>query len=117
MSDNQPELFNITTGLAGTKYVPNVDRNVIIVAKKAHPTSANAAIKAYPKSGSKRQKIYNAIKLFGGLTDEEIERTLEMAGNTVRPARVSLVRDELVMDSGQTRKTIAGNDSIVWIVC
>jgi len=40
-----------------------------------------------------------------------------MAGNTVRPARVSLVRDELVMDSGQTRKTIAGNDSIVWMAC
>jgi hypothetical protein len=27
------------------------------------------------------------------------------------------VRDELVMDSGQTRKTIAGNDSIVWMAC
>ena len=117
MSDHQPELFQITTGLGGTKYVPTVNRNVVITAKKAHPTSANAAIKAYPKSGSKRQKIYNAIKLFGGLTDEEIERTLEVAGNTVRPARVSLVRDQLVMDSGQTRKTVAGNDSIVWIVC
>jgi predicted HTH transcriptional regulator len=117
MSDNQPELFNITTGLAGTKYVPNVDRNVIIVAKKAHPTSQSAAIKAYPKSGSKRQKIYNAIKLFGGMTDEELERKLEMSGNTVRPSRVSLVRDELVKDSGRTRLTVAGNDAIVWVVC
>ena len=70
-----------------------------------------------PRSGSKRQKIYNAIKLFGGMTDEEIERTLEMSGNTVRPSRVSLVRDALVMDSGRTRKTISGNDAIVWVAC
>lgn len=117
MSDNQPELFQISTGLAGTKYVPNVDRNVVIIAKKAHPTSVSAAVKAYPRSGSKRQKIYNAIKLFGGMTDEELERTLEMSGNTVRPSRVSLVRDALVMDSGRTRKTVAGNDAIVWVVC
>ena len=61
--------------------------------------------------------ISDFIYEFNPITDEEIERTLEMAGNTVRPARVSLVRDQLVMDSGQTRKTIAGNDSIVWIVC
>ncbi len=117
MSDHQPEMFQITTGLGGTKYVPTVNRNVIITAKKAHPTSQRAAIKAFPKSGTKRQKIYNAIKLFGGLTDEEIERTLDMSGNTVRPSRVSLVRDALVMDSGKTRKTVSGNDAIVWVVC
>ena len=74
MSDHQPELFQITTGLGGTKYVPTVNRNVVITAKKAHPTSQRAAINAYPRSGSKRQKIYNAIKLFGGMTDEEIEK-------------------------------------------
>lgn len=115
MSD-QYEMFQIVTGLAGTKVLP-VNRNVIIVANKAHPTSQRAAIKAFPRSGTKRQKIYNAIKLFGGLTDEEIERTLDMSGNTVRPSRVSLVRDGLVMDSGQTRSTVSGNDAIVWVVC
>ena len=97
--------------------MPTVNRNVVITAKKAHPTSLNAAKNAFPRSGSKRQKIYNAIKLFGGLTDEEIERTLEMPGNTVRPSRVTLVRDALVMDSGRTRKTISGNDAIVWVAC
>jgi hypothetical protein len=40
-----------------------------------------------------------------------------MSGNTVRPSRVSLVRDALVMDSGRTRKTISGNDAIVWVAC
>jgi hypothetical protein len=115
MSD-QYEMFQVITGLAGTKAVP-VDRNVIIVANKAQPTSQRAAIKAFPRSGTKRQKIYNSIRLFKGLTDEEIERTLEMSGNTVRPSRVSLVRDGLVMDSGQTRQTVSGNDAIVWVVC
>ena len=117
MSDHQPELFQITTGLGGTKYVPTVNRNVVITAKKAHPTSISAAKNALPRSGSKRQKIYNAIKLFGGLTDEELERTLEMPGNTVRPSRVTLVRDALVMDSGRTRKTVSGNDAIIWVAC
>ena len=97
--------------------MPTVNRNVVITAKKAHPTSISAAKNAFPRSGSKRQKIYNAIKLFGGLTDEEIERTLELPGNTVRPSRVTLVRDALVMDSGRTRKTISGNDAIVWVAC
>jgi hypothetical protein len=27
------------------------------------------------------------------------------------------VRDALVMDSGRTRKTVSGNDAIVWVVC
>jgi predicted HTH transcriptional regulator len=116
MSD-QYEMFDITLGLGGLRIAPAVNRNVIITAKKAHPTSINAAIKAYPKTGSKRQKIYDAIKLFGGLTDEEIENTLHISGNTVRPSRVSLVRDGLVVESGKTRPTQAGNDAIVWVVC
>lgn len=113
---DQFSMFEITHGLGGTRITPAVNRNVIIVAKNAQPTSAAAAIKAYPKTGTKRAQVFNAIRLFNGLTDEEIENTLNMAGNTVRPTRVSLVRDELVIDSGQTRPTRSGNEAIVWVV-
>jgi hypothetical protein len=109
-------MFEVTHGLGGTRITPIVNRNVIIVAKTPQPTSAAAAIKAYPKTGTKRAQVFNAIRLFNGLTDEEIENTLTMSGNTVRPTRVSLVRDGLVMDSGQTRPTKSGNEAIVWMV-
>jgi hypothetical protein len=115
MSD-QYSMFEVTHGLGGTRITPIVNRNVIIVAKTPQPTSAAAAIKAYPKTGTKRAQVFNAIRLFNGLTDEEIENTLTMSGNTVRPTRVSLVRDGLVMDSGQTRPTKSGNEAIVWMV-
>jgi hypothetical protein len=109
-------MFEVTHGLGGTRITPIVNRNVIIVAKTPQPTSAAAAIKAYPKTVTKRAQVFNAIRLFNGLTDEEIENTLTMSGNTVRPTRVSLVRDGLVMDSGQTRPTKSGNEAIVWMV-
>lgn len=113
---DQYSMFEVTHGLGGTRITPIVNRNVIIVAKNPQPTSAAAVIKAYPKTGTKRAQVLNAIRLFNGLTDEEIENTLTMSGNTVRPTRVSLVRDGLVMDSGQTRPTKSGNEAIVWMV-
>lgn len=113
---DQYSMFEVIHGLGGTRITPIVNRNVIIVAKNPQPTSAAAVIKAYPKTGTKRAQVFNAIRLFNGLTDEEIENTLTMSGNTVRPTRVSLVRDGLVMDSGQTRPTKSGNEAIVWMV-
>jgi hypothetical protein len=86
MSD-QYSMFEVTHGLAGTRIRPAVDRNVIIVAKNAQPTSAAAAIKAYPKTGTKRAQVFNAIRLFNGLTDEEIETHSTWQGTRyARPA-------------------------------
>jgi transcription initiation factor IIE alpha subunit len=61
-------------------------------------------------------KVYEFILNQGlrGVTDQEIEHTLGIDGNTVRPTRISLVKDGYIMDTGTTRKNKHDNDCIVW---
>ena len=79
-------------------------------------TSLEAREKVEPKVGTIRRKVYEAIMLKGleGMTDQEIEKQLNLDGNTVRPIRGSLVIDKLVIDSGITRSNSKGNQCIVW---
>lgn len=80
-------------------------------------TSRRAADRAKLRAGTYREKIYKFIAgRPEGATDEETELELGIAGNTVRPSRVTLVEDGWLKDSGTTRLTRAGNDAIVWIV-
>lgn len=50
-----------------------------------------------------------------GATDEEIQNALGLPGNTERPARVALVQQGLIKDSGQVRKTASGRNAVVWV--
>jgi hypothetical protein len=79
-------------------------------------TSIEAKNKVAPKLGSINAKVYDFILGRGlyGATDQEIETTLRLDGNTVRPSRGSLVKNGLVSDSGATRLNIKGNNCIVW---
>ena len=79
-------------------------------------TSIEAREKIEPKVGTIRRKVYEAILLKGmaGMTDQEVERQLNLDGNTVRPIRGSLVEIGLVIDSGTTRPNTKGNQCIVW---
>lgn len=90
--------------------------NEVIVARYAQGTSIAAAMKHYPKSGSTRLKILEFIigRGFNGATDQEIEYTLHMDGNTVRPSRGLLVKHGFIVDSGLTRENKNGNPCIVW---
>lgn len=51
-----------------------------------------------------------------GMTDEEIQNALGMAGNTERPRRWELERAGLVKDSGIRRVTKAGRKAAVWCI-
>ena len=79
-------------------------------------TSVRAAIKAYPRSGSIRLKVYHFLIRRGldGATDQEISITLQISENTVRPTRKTLEIDGFVQDSGLTRKNRNGNECIIW---
>lgn len=112
----QLTMFQQVVGLGGSHERGIIERNVVVVAREPQETSLKAALRALPKSGTKRARYYDHLKRCGGATDEEMERALGISGNTVRPTRVSLVRDGLVEDSGLTRPTISGNDAIVWRV-
>jgi transcription initiation factor IIE alpha subunit len=90
--------------------------NQVIIARNAQRTSIAAAQKVLPKTGSLRRKVYEYILKQGlrGATDQEIEKSLQIEGNTVRPTRISLVKDGFIMDTGSTRKNQHNNDCIVW---
>ena len=49
-----------------------------------------------------------------GATDQEVENALHLDGNTVRPTRLSLIKDGYILDTGTTRKNANGNECIVW---
>lgn len=90
--------------------------NSVIIAKNAQRTSIAAAEKVLPRTGSLKRKVYEYILSQGmrGATDQEIEKTLQIEGNTVRPSRVGLIKDGYIIDSGTTRKNHHNNDCIVW---
>jgi hypothetical protein len=90
--------------------------NYVIVSKTARNTSRWSAAKAYPKSGTTRLKVYELIFSRGlaGMTDQEIQTTLHLSGDTVRPSRIKLLRDGLIIDSGETRNNSNGNPCVVW---
>lgn len=90
--------------------------NKVIIARNARKTSVDAANNHLPKSGSTRAKVYEYIVRQGmrGATDQEIQRYLKIDGNTVRPSRLTLFKDGLIVDAGITRKNENGNDCTVW---
>lgn len=93
-----------------------IERDKVKVAKNAQRTSILASEKALPKSGTKRRLVYDYIERCGlrGATDDEIQATLGIEGNTVRPTRGGLVEDGYIIDTGTTRKNKHGNECIVW---
>lgn len=96
---------------------PPVDRNVTRVGRDHPDTSKKAAAAAFPRSGTKRRRIFDLIasKWPDGMTDDEIERATGWTHQSVSASRNSLAGDGWIADSGDTRKVAAsGNDAIVW---
>ncbi len=93
-----------------------LDKNSVVIAHNAQRTSVAAAYKVLPRTGSLRRKVYEYILNQGlrGATDQEMEMSLKIDGNTIRPTRISLVKDGFILDTGTTRKNQHGNDCIVW---
>ena len=81
-------------------------------------TSFQVLIKVAPKHGSNRANVYQYIidRQDRGATDQELQAALNMPGDTLRPTRLSLLKDGLIYDSGKTRQNANGNDCIVWMV-
>lgn len=48
------------------------------------------------------------------LSDQELVQRLGVPENTLRPRRIELVSDGLVIDSGIRRRTESGREAIVW---
>jgi predicted ArsR family transcriptional regulator len=79
-------------------------------------TSELASRRAEPFKERNRNKVLFHLDKHGPSTDEAIQESLSMSGNSQRPARRELVKMGLVTDSGMTRPTRAGNPAIVWML-
>lgn len=90
--------------------------NKVIVAHDARKTSRIAAERIYPKSGSIRLKVYEYLIRQGlrGATDQEMQTNLNLSGDTIRPTRMTLLKDNYIIDSGETRNNLNGNPCVVW---
>lgn len=84
----------------------------------AAETQRIAAIEVHPISGKKRRIVLDAIAARGnyGMTDEEMQRELQMNPSTQRPRRVELVEGGWVEDSGRRRVTRSRRSAVVWVL-
>jgi hypothetical protein len=90
--------------------------NKVIIATKARQTSRIAAKRIYPKTGSIRLSVYEYLIRQGlrGATDQEMQSNLKLSGDTIRPTRMTLLKDGFIIDSGETRNNSNGNPCVVW---
>ena len=87
-------------------------------AAPAQPRSATSRAAAADQTPSKRdtdrQRILDALERLGPLTDEQIGKATGIGANTVRPRRVELVRDGLVVAADQEGRTETGSRATRW---
>jgi hypothetical protein len=78
-------------------------------------TSAQAADSLGPAMlNALQRKVLELLRATPeGLTDEEVQRRLDMNPSTQRPRRIELARRGLVVEAG-TRKTVSGRMATVW---
>lgn len=81
-------------------------------------TSRIAAQSMRCSAGAQQQRVLECLQQAGdaGLTDEEIQRGLDLSGNSERPRRAKLVELGLVRNTGLMRKTNSGHAAVVWAV-
>lgn len=84
----------------------------------SEPTTSRDAAMAMTKEKvvSHRHRIFYALLLsYNGLTDEEISERTGIPGNTVRPRRGELLRQDLIYASTVPRYTRSGHLAKVWL--
>lgn len=81
--------------------------------------TSEAAARAMPDSQRKidKARIVAAMRAAGsnGLTDEEGQRLTGIAGDTYRPRRGELLKDNLIVKARRKRMTRSGREAEVWI--
>lgn len=84
----------------------------------APETQREAAVAVFPRSGTQRWRVLQALAQAGsfGATDEEISEKLGMGLNTVRPRRLELHEMGYVIDSGRRRPTALNHLAAVWLI-
>lgn len=77
-------------------------------------TSKEAAERIEPNAGTLKAKVLAFIRRYGPVTDEMIQRELDLDGDTERPRRIKLVQQGFVRNSGEKYKTSKGGNATLW---
>lgn len=95
-----------------------IERNVVRLGRRSPKTSQIAAERVLPRTGTKRQILYNLFNSAGpsGLCDHEIEQITGWLHQSASSLRNGLMNDGWIKDSGLRRKTVSKNDAIVWVL-
>jgi len=112
MKIEQPDLFNTATQLttlpdiAGEPPAQNVDTSL----------AAADRIKKLPKTKFSEAVLHQWLteRAGYGSTDDEIKEYFGWSGDYERPRRWTLVKQGLVRQSNQRRKSRSGNPMVVW---
>ena len=91
---------------------PALARYKVILGRQR--TSVDAALRAYPRSGSQRHRIWTLMTSRDGMTADEVNEATGISPNTINPTIRGLVLDGWLKDGGQRRMTRSGNEAIVW---
>lgn len=80
------------------------------------PTSQAAAEAIKPNAGTLRAMVLEYLESCGerGATDEEMQRALQLPGNTQRPRRQELEKMGLIRATERTRLTTSNRQAVVW---
>lgn len=86
--------------------------------RSAPHTSRDAAKKAERRAPTMRIRVLRFLIGQGqsGATDEHGERALGIKSQSYIPRRRELVKQGIVRDSGERRKTESGRSAVVWVV-
>jgi hypothetical protein len=80
-------------------------------------TSREAADSKRGTAKSDKSRVFGLLSgKLAGLTDEEMQRSLQMNPNTQRPRRIELMMEGKIRNSGKTRKTSSGRPAVIWEV-
>lgn len=96
----------------------SVDANALGAFAASSDTSRQAALDNYPRSGTQRRRVLEAIGQAGewGRTRDELAHELGLSGNAIRPRVCELSDGGFVEESGRTRKTDLGSEAAVLVL-
>jgi hypothetical protein len=66
-----------------------------------------------PLARNARERVHMALRMFGPMTDEEIQGILRMGGSTQRPRRLELQQAGRVVAGGKV-KSGSGRKATLW---
>ena len=105
------------TGPHGPAPAPQVPAIVVrkpALAVEGSETSKAAARRIEPVRGTLRERVYEALRTPGGLTDEEGCERLGMNPSTYRPRRIELFEANRIVKTPLTRATKSGRSAAVY---